>query len=78
MFTFLFFLLLLFLEKRENEKEKRIVTRNDRKGEEYRVVDSHREKEWWGQRHVRTGWEVRLLSQTEKGKGTVSTKWTAG
>lgn len=41
-----FYYLLLFLEKKNNEKEQRIVTRkrNDRKGKEYRVADSQRER----------------------------------
>lgn len=36
----------LFLEKKNYEKEQRIVTRrrNDRKGKEYRVADSQRER----------------------------------
>lgn len=38
--------LFLFLEKKKNEKEQRMVPRktNDRKGKEYRVADSQRER----------------------------------
>jgi len=53
--------------------------RNDRKGKEYRVADSQRERMTETQRcevQGRTGRGVRQLSQM--GKGTVSTKWGAG